>query len=675
MDLKGVADASTTRWKINDFVFCEKQQTLSRGEQTSDLEPRLAEVLSYFCRHPESTISRDEFIEQVWDGQIVTENAINRVIAKLRKELDDTAKSSKFIVTYPKKGYRFICPVSEYSNESKHSVFSLNLGYLLFISMVIIVGAISTIIYTAAEYPISIAGSKPITWGDAEEYDPAISPDGKYLTYSAHSGNQLILYLQDLQTSDTTQISDNSGDAGGGQWSADGKKLLYLYTNSEQCEYRIISFDNGQFGDELTAHNCPQGSYGKAIFSHDGNVIYYAERSASTHPYYIYSLDLKTNQRTKVKQPDAYLAGNREFDLHPNDNKLLITSPDEHQVLGFYVLDLDSNQLLFQFKKDGYICCAIWSQTGSRIVMMGDYPAKSLVSFDMNGKNQTVELSTNLRIGPPSRIPNSKDYLFYGGTYDFDIELHSFENKTQFTFANSSKGDYLPVANNTNTTLAFMSERSGEAQVWLQKLDSNIATKLTHFSDHQRYYDLTWSPSGDKIALLLINSIKVIDVENGKTSTLKLPLQEIRSLSWSDNANLSFSTLHEDKWRVNFYNIESNKITLGNMQWAYVSHDPNNGDRLTLDQQGNLHFNDLPIALNTSHSYIRKERKLEFRLHNKRIYFQQLDDKSMVMFDTVSTVEKSLFSMDKDVDFSVSNKGIWLATLKHRTSEIYRTYQ
>ena len=93
-------------WKIAQLEFCEKQQFLMVAGSKVQIEPLLAEVLAYFCQHAGQVISRDRFIERVWQGRIVTDNAVNRVIAKLRKLLADDSANPSYIVTLPKKG----CP-------------------------------------------------------------------------------------------------------------------------------------------------------------------------------------------------------------------------------------------------------------------------------------------------------------------------------------------------------------------------------------------------------------------------------------------------------------------------------------------------------------------------------------------------------------------------------------
>ncbi|MFC7003007.1 transcriptional regulator [Pseudobowmanella zhangzhouensis] len=95
-------------WRIGRFEFCPARQKLWCDGETIALEPMAAELLAYFCTQPNRTVSKDELIDQVWQGRVVTDNAISRLVTKLRKALGDDPRQPEFIATLPKKGYSFI---------------------------------------------------------------------------------------------------------------------------------------------------------------------------------------------------------------------------------------------------------------------------------------------------------------------------------------------------------------------------------------------------------------------------------------------------------------------------------------------------------------------------------------------------------------------------------------
>lgn len=79
-----------------------RQVSLRRENRT--LEPRVMQVLVALAKAKEGIVSRDELIARCWDGRIVGENAINRVISILRALAADTEAFE--IETITKVGYR-----------------------------------------------------------------------------------------------------------------------------------------------------------------------------------------------------------------------------------------------------------------------------------------------------------------------------------------------------------------------------------------------------------------------------------------------------------------------------------------------------------------------------------------------------------------------------------------
>lgn len=82
-----------------------------RNEEPLKIEPKAFEVLVYLLENRKRTVEKQEILDKIWRDTYVTENALTRIIAQLRKALGD-AKQSRYIETVPKHGYRFIAEVS-----------------------------------------------------------------------------------------------------------------------------------------------------------------------------------------------------------------------------------------------------------------------------------------------------------------------------------------------------------------------------------------------------------------------------------------------------------------------------------------------------------------------------------------------------------------------------------
>jgi Tol biopolymer transport system component/DNA-binding winged helix-turn-helix (wHTH) protein len=75
------------------------------------LEPRVMRVLVCLAEKCGEIVSREQLIEQVWEGTFVTDEVLTQSVSELRKALGEAPKDARFIQTIPKQGYRLIAPV------------------------------------------------------------------------------------------------------------------------------------------------------------------------------------------------------------------------------------------------------------------------------------------------------------------------------------------------------------------------------------------------------------------------------------------------------------------------------------------------------------------------------------------------------------------------------------
>ncbi len=82
-----------------------------RGDRPVDVNGRYFDALALLVSEAGRLVSKDRFMDEVWRGVPVTDEALTQCIRSLRRELGDDASVPRFIETVPKHGYRFIAPV------------------------------------------------------------------------------------------------------------------------------------------------------------------------------------------------------------------------------------------------------------------------------------------------------------------------------------------------------------------------------------------------------------------------------------------------------------------------------------------------------------------------------------------------------------------------------------
>jgi hypothetical protein len=76
----------------------------------------------YLVTHPHRLITKDELLDAVWPGVVVTNVVLRVTVGALRKALGDTAQTARFIATVPWQGYRFLAPAEEYPDAASGTV-------------------------------------------------------------------------------------------------------------------------------------------------------------------------------------------------------------------------------------------------------------------------------------------------------------------------------------------------------------------------------------------------------------------------------------------------------------------------------------------------------------------------------------------------------------------------
>ncbi len=107
---------------LGEWQVEPKSNTLRRAGHPSHVEPKVMDVLVCLASHQGEVVSREQLLDQVWQGYVVTEEVLTRCISELRTALGDTARERRFIRTVPKRGYMLIMPCELMSAESARDI-------------------------------------------------------------------------------------------------------------------------------------------------------------------------------------------------------------------------------------------------------------------------------------------------------------------------------------------------------------------------------------------------------------------------------------------------------------------------------------------------------------------------------------------------------------------------
>lgn len=103
---------STPEIRFDGFVVEPDTGRLREGERIVPLAPKPFDTLLYLARHAGRVVPRSELIERLWPATFVTDDVLVQSIVEIRRALGDDAKTPRYVETIPRRGYRFVAPVT-----------------------------------------------------------------------------------------------------------------------------------------------------------------------------------------------------------------------------------------------------------------------------------------------------------------------------------------------------------------------------------------------------------------------------------------------------------------------------------------------------------------------------------------------------------------------------------
>jgi DNA-binding winged helix-turn-helix (wHTH) protein/TolB-like protein/Flp pilus assembly protein TadD len=88
------------------------ERVLRRGEELVSLTPKAFDILLALLENEGRIVNKDDLMKKVWPNTFVEEGNLTQNVSLLRKALGESATGPQFIETVPRRGYRFVAPVS-----------------------------------------------------------------------------------------------------------------------------------------------------------------------------------------------------------------------------------------------------------------------------------------------------------------------------------------------------------------------------------------------------------------------------------------------------------------------------------------------------------------------------------------------------------------------------------
>jgi len=218
------------------------------------LEPKAVELLLFLVRSEGRLVTKAELLQAVWPGTFVTESALTRLVAQVRKALGDDVREERYIETVPTRGYRFVAAFPEspagpatpadhvdeasrsrrakpsaIRNRTARGTYAVAGVVFVAIALPFLLSALGRRVTAPAVMGRAAAGGRMLV-STAPGFNgyPAFSPDGSSLAFSSDRTGALEIWIRPLVSgARELQVTNDGQNNLQPAFSPDGRLLAY----------------------------------------------------------------------------------------------------------------------------------------------------------------------------------------------------------------------------------------------------------------------------------------------------------------------------------------------------------------------------------------------------------------------------------------------------------------
>lgn len=502
---------------FGDWRYKIQESELRRGGESVRLQPRIAKLLTQFVLHPNQVISRDQLIDFIWGQKSINEDALSRCIAELRGILGDKSNNPQFIETIPKRGYRFIAPVSQPAEQS-----SKKLVKQVMIALVGVFILATLFIYKYAAQPqdqleerlqAALVTAERISADNDYKYQPQLSTKGDKVAYSVAQDGFFVIKIIDNNGAYLQTLSEPGFHLMSPRFAPDDEKLFLVRFMDDGCQ--IYSYNLLTKQKQLFVQCATPGASSMLDLSPDGRYLAYVaaesiveddlnkDNTNST----IWLLEIETGSKTQLTTNSSL----QDFDTSPRfspDGTALAFIRGSSSIRNIYLMPFNpesfSSHSVQQIpaksltEDAAYISHLDWLKDSRRIIFdsnkQGD---RSLWLLDTDTMQQKALGARDAQF--PTLDKSNQGIVFQEVNYNANIwQVNLAQDGKSVSLIESIKYNNFPRFSPNGDSVVFVSNRKGRASIWLYDVNSKSQTEIMSVNDAELINPI-WDESGNNL--------------------------------------------------------------------------------------------------------------------------------------------------------------------------------
>jgi Tol biopolymer transport system component/DNA-binding winged helix-turn-helix (wHTH) protein len=240
------------RYVFGDLDVDTGRFRVERAGRPAVLEPKAFDLLILLIERHGQVVTKQEILERIWTDTAVTDNALTRVVAQLRKAIGDDARDARFIETVPTRGYRWLpepevaaAPVGpgleppETNPTPSRSLNAGGWGRYTFAAVgfgAAALAAIGAVVIFRGPSPAASSWTpstvtmrtEQLTVSPVLDAFPTLSPDGRLIAYTTNKTGAFELHVRTVSGGAVERAVTADGQQNvQPAWSPDGELIAY----------------------------------------------------------------------------------------------------------------------------------------------------------------------------------------------------------------------------------------------------------------------------------------------------------------------------------------------------------------------------------------------------------------------------------------------------------------
>lgn len=598
-------------FRLDDVLITPSRNEIESNGKTISLRPKVMEVLHYLACHHNRVISKDELIENLWRGRVVTDGSVQKSVNLLRKSLAEASGRTDLIVHYSKKGYQLqVKPVFLATEETPASavarpgLLSMPVAYRKYSMAVLIVMATGLAGTWLLSNPGFLYGQSLRT-----QFNSIVgytSEHGHERAGEPHPNNTHVAYIREntgsgpsLGSVSTLVVRDSSGfdwkvaDTKGAwvdlAWSPSGTSLVAVEIPNEKgrlprrvlyakpnalYDIHVFTLDL-ETNRVLEKHRLSkwQGQISSVTWWNEGTIELVAKQGiTSSHRRYRY--DLRSQRLTVV--PTLDFIANLSQSKVKNGRALLTSRHNDATKLDFIASD---QTLLHSVSLENPALDASWLPDGSGALVYSQADKRlSVVYLDGETADIQVPDTSGIALSRPRYSADGKMIYFTGEKPKGNLWQYALSDG-DLNLTQNDHLNYLATFSPTGDSIAYVSVRNRQHQIWIIDSSDNDEKVWNEYqvarddSAADRITSLTWTEDGEYLIYSVGQKIHVYGLSTNASEQilevgsngipLAYMLPENKLLIMKDMAEAS------NLWLVNLASKEQTQLTFGSVGTAF----------------------------------------------------------------------------------------------------------